>query len=161
LKKQSQFPGALMNVKSFQISDYDDFCRFETAKKQSQFKPNQSQFAGLWPEILNKMNGCHLTEQDLKKQSQFAKGQMDATICCVRSYGDNSTLRLWENKPKQSQFQTGRLLIDRMCRKFLLPPVLNHKGRHRASLNRYGKSLPYMPTTRPACGFREAPGKGP
>jgi hypothetical protein len=84
------------------------FCRFGTVEKQTQSKP----MAGLWPEIpntkleiLNMTNGYHLTEHDLKKQSQFAGCQMSATVCGARSYENNFALRLRENKPSQSQFQ--------------------------------------------------------
>jgi hypothetical protein len=63
----------------------------------------QTQLGGRWPEILNNTNGCYLTEHDLKKQSQFAGGQMNATICSTKTYENNSALRLRENEPDQSQ----------------------------------------------------------
>jgi hypothetical protein len=58
----------------------------------------------------------HLTEHDLKKQSQFAEGQVNVNSFCTRDYGDTAVLRLRANKPRQSQFRPGLLLINRMCR---------------------------------------------
>ena len=46
----------------------------------------------------------------MKKQSQikpnFREAQMNATIFATRDYENESALRLRENKPNQSQFQT-------------------------------------------------------
>jgi hypothetical protein len=44
LKKQSQFAGCPNERKVLANKVLWRFCRFETAEKQSQFKPNQSQF---------------------------------------------------------------------------------------------------------------------
>jgi hypothetical protein len=55
-----------------------------------------------------------IAKRNLKKQSQFAEGQMNVTSFHTRYYGNNSALGLPEDKPRQSQFQTGRLLINRM-----------------------------------------------
>jgi len=53
---------------------FDDFSRFWAAKN----KVKQSQFSGLWPEIrstkLETRIKRHLTESNLKKQSQFVEG---------------------------------------------------------------------------------------
>jgi hypothetical protein len=40
---------------------------------------------------------------NLKKQSQFVGGRMNATVCVTGSYENNSALQLWENEPDQSQ----------------------------------------------------------
>jgi len=49
----------------------------------------------------------------MKKQSQnkpnFREAQMNATIFIRRNYENNSALRLWENKPNQSQSQNRSL----------------------------------------------------
>ena len=37
-KNKANLAGTQMNVKPVPTSNYSDFCRFETAKKQSQFK---------------------------------------------------------------------------------------------------------------------------
>jgi hypothetical protein len=42
---------------------------------------------------------------------------MNANFCCEKSYENDATLWLRDDEPKQSQFQTGRLLINRMCPK--------------------------------------------
>jgi hypothetical protein len=44
-----------------------------------------------------------IAKTDLKKQSQSAGGQMNATICFTRTCENNSALRLRENEPDQSQ----------------------------------------------------------
>ncbi|MGD8501321.1 MAG: hypothetical protein PVJ86_11780 [Phycisphaerales bacterium] len=54
----------------------------------------------------------HLTEDDLKKQSQFALGQRRANSFRNDGYENKAALRVRENKPRQSQFQMGRLLIN-------------------------------------------------
>jgi hypothetical protein len=44
---------------------------------------------------------------------------MSVQSCTASDYGYSAALRLRENKRKQSQFETGGLLISRMCRFFL------------------------------------------
>jgi hypothetical protein len=63
---------------------------------------------------------AHFVEHDLKKQSQFPTGQMNVNSFHTRDYGNNSALRLRVNKAKQSRFQTGWLVIGRMCRENLI-----------------------------------------
>jgi hypothetical protein len=58
---------------------------------------------------------AHLTKHDLKKQSQFAAVQSSAKPFLKGDYENKSRRGLRENKPKQSQIQTGRLLTNRMC----------------------------------------------
>jgi hypothetical protein len=61
---------------------------------------------GRWPEILNKTNGRHLTEHDLKKQSQFPQGSMNVTDCGRKDYENMPAFGVWEDNPKQTQFQS-------------------------------------------------------
>ena len=55
-----------------------------------------------------------IAKRNLEKQSQFAEVQMNTAICFTMSYENESALRLRKNKANQSQFQTGRLLINRV-----------------------------------------------
>jgi hypothetical protein len=48
---------------------------------------------------------------------------VNATIFATKSYENDPGLRLRETEPKQSQFQTGRLLINRMRPYFEFPNV--------------------------------------
>jgi hypothetical protein len=77
LKKQSQYVAGQMNVTSILTNDYVNTPRSEGREN----KGKQTQFAGLWPGILNKPNWgqmtapkAHLKGYNLKKQSQFARG---------------------------------------------------------------------------------------
>jgi hypothetical protein len=58
---------------------------------------------------------------DLKKQSQFPKGQMNASVRSTRSYENNAALRLREEEAKQSQFLYQRphssFILMGLCRK--------------------------------------------
>ena len=47
---------------------------------------------------------AELKRCDLKKQSQFAGGQIDRMLVITRVYGDLDNLRQRKNKAKQSQF---------------------------------------------------------
>jgi hypothetical protein len=93
------------------------FNRFGTAEKQS-----QSPACGRKSEARNtKSETRTYLEPDLKKQSQFFRGKMNATLSFARLYENTLAPDSEENKAKQSQFQTGRLLISRMCPKMGWP----------------------------------------
>jgi hypothetical protein len=82
---------------------------------------NGSAIEGTDDQIVNSKsktaNREFLRPGDLKKQSQFREGQMNVTSCYRGSYGDTAAADAEESKPKESQFQTGRLLIGRVCQK--------------------------------------------
>jgi release factor glutamine methyltransferase len=52
------------------------------------------------------VNPEFLRPGDLKKQSQFSKGEMAVTSIMTRDYENKSALRLRESKPSQSQFES-------------------------------------------------------
>jgi len=66
--------------------------RFWAAKKQTQFKANQSQYY-LAPRFI----------WGLKKQSQFAGGQIGVKSYLKGNYGNKPVLRRQKTKPIQSQ----------------------------------------------------------
>jgi len=93
--------------------------RFHAAKKQTQFKAKQSQYAGLRPEIRstnleirNKRNRSQMTASKaelkgcyLKKQSQFVPARNGVNSFLKGYYGNKPVCRGRKNKAKQSQFQ--------------------------------------------------------
>ncbi len=44
MQNKANFRKSQVNVKSFQTSDYDDFCRFELGKNKANSKPNKANF---------------------------------------------------------------------------------------------------------------------
>jgi len=50
---------------------------------------------------------------------------MSANVYVIEYYENETTFRLQKNKPKQTQFQTGHLLVDRMKPKLLIILVVN------------------------------------
>jgi hypothetical protein len=59
-----------------------------------------------------------LREYDLKEQSQYALARIGANSLVRGDYGKKQACGLEKDKPKQSRFQMGRLLINRMWRVF-------------------------------------------
>jgi len=88
----------------------------ESPKKQTQFKPNQTQSP-------KSQNECKLTYnkglqkkrrfRSPKKQTQFKanfrKAKMNVNLYVIKEYENETAFRLRENKPNQTQFQTQRL----------------------------------------------------
>jgi len=61
-----------------------------------------------------KKNAAKGYEKTKPKQTQFPKTQkMNENLFTTKDYENETTLRPQKNKPNQSQFQTGHLLIDR------------------------------------------------
>ena len=62
----------------------------------------------------------YLTLTSPKKQSQnkpnFRNAKMNENLFATKDYENETALRLRKNKPKQTQFQTAHLLIDRTKR---------------------------------------------
>ena len=61
LKKQSQFENTQMNVNSVKTMNYEQI----TMNNKTKNKPNQSQFAGLWPEALSTPSGVPRTKSEI------------------------------------------------------------------------------------------------
>jgi hypothetical protein len=73
-------------------------------KKQSQSPGGARKSEALSPKSEKETNGRHLTEVDLKKQSQFARGQINAKLALTKAYENHRDWRLPGNKASQSQF---------------------------------------------------------
>ncbi|MHC4426123.1 MAG: hypothetical protein ACYSYV_08510 [Planctomycetota bacterium] len=83
--------------------------------------PHDSATKGTDDQIVEKIVSPEfLRPGDLKKQSQFAPAIMGVKSFVKGDYGNKPRRRPRESKAKQSRFQTGRLLINLMCRKFAL-----------------------------------------
>jgi len=79
--------------------DYEDFCAFGRRENKANSKPNK---ANRRPSAGNPkheaLNPNELKECDLKKQSQFLKGQNDAMPVMTMVYGDFDGPRRQKNK---------------------------------------------------------------
>jgi hypothetical protein len=117
-----------MNVKSFGKRDYGDSAALRLPKNKTNSKPICSKpewwfvipaRAGiqvfLWSWIPHQVRNDRFQSTIMQKKANFLGVQIGATACCRRSYENKSSPDSGENKPNQSQFQTGRLLIRRMC----------------------------------------------
>ncbi|MGB2864435.1 MAG: hypothetical protein WBC05_13995, partial [Sedimentisphaerales bacterium] len=70
-------------------------------------KANLSAFSVLRKESqgLRSADSAKMKKSDLKKQSQFPKGQNDVKSILIMGYGDFDGSRQRKNKAKQTQFQ--------------------------------------------------------
>ena len=66
MQNKANFRRGQMNVKSFQTTDYDDFCRFELGKNKANSKPIKANLKRA------KMNVNSLTTKDYRKNDDFA-----------------------------------------------------------------------------------------
>ncbi len=94
------------------------------AKKQTQFKPKQTQFPKSQNECKLSYNKglqkkrwfCSPNKQTQFKPNFFKSPKMNVNLYVIEDYENETALRPQKNKPKQTQFQTGHLLIDRTKR---------------------------------------------
>jgi len=101
-----------MNVNTYMKGSCGDFCGFGLRENKPNSNPNKANskpIAGLWPKIRNKLDVCGMTDHDLKKQSQFIKGQNNAKSLQAMVYGDFNGRRLLKNKanskPNKANFK--------------------------------------------------------
>jgi len=50
----------------------------------------------------------------MQNKANFRNAKMNENLLATKDYENETAFRLQKYKPKQSQFQTGHLLIDRM-----------------------------------------------
>jgi len=125
--------------------------RIGAMKKQSHNKPNQTQFP-------KSPNECKLTYnkglqkkrsfRSPKKQTQFKanfrNAKMNENLFATKDYENETAFRLQKYKPKQSQFQTGHLLVNRMK-----PKLLNFHLKIRKKPGKFQFSLKFPPNLLP------------
>ncbi len=120
MQNKPNFPKSQMNVNTYNKTDYENKRNWTIGQSKPNSNPIKPNFQKA------KMNVNSFTTEDYRKKDDFVvrinkpnsnpiseKHKMNANAFSQKDYENETALRFEQSKPKQTQFQTAHLLIDR------------------------------------------------
>ncbi len=110
MQNEPNFRKSQMNVTKVLTKDYENKPNWtlgENEPKQTQFPKSTNECKLTYNKGLQKKRRFRSPKKQTQFKANFRKAKMNVNLYVIKEYENETAFRLRENKPNQTQFQTG------------------------------------------------------